>query len=130
MLRRILLYLSAATWARSLISNFFVARRVARRFVAGESLQEAITVTSNLNKSGLLVTLDYLGESVLKEEDTRPVVSTYQDMLKSIQKSNLQSSVSLKLTHLGLDISEDLCVTNLRHILTTARECGNIQVTI
>lgn len=130
MLRRILLYLSAAAWARSLISNFFVARRVARRFVAGETLQEAITVSRNLNKSGLLVTLDYLGESVLKEEDTRPVVSTYQDMLRNIQKESLQSSVSLKLTHLGLDISEELCVTNLRHILTTARDCGNIPVTI
>jgi proline dehydrogenase len=130
MLRRILLYLSAATWARSLISNFSVARRVARRFVAGETLQEAITTTRTLNNSGLLVTLDYLGESVLKEEDTRAVVSMYQDILRNIHKEILQSSVSLKLTHLGLDISEDLCVANLRHILTTAQENGNIPVTI
>ncbi|MCU0498600.1 MAG: proline dehydrogenase family protein [Anaerolineae bacterium] len=130
MLRRFLLYLSIAGWARWIVSQLGVARRVARRFVAGETLIDALTVTERLNQSGLLVTLDYLGESVKSAADTAEVVSTYQAMLQQIHAKKLQSSVSLKLTHLGLDISQDLCVTNLRHILTTAKEHGNIPVTI
>ncbi len=130
MLRRILLYLSAARWARSIISGFWLARRVARRFVAGETLDEAIRVTRDLNNNGMLVTLDYLGESVTSAADTETVVAMYRAMLARIRQDGLKSGISLKLTHLGLDISEDLCVTNLRHILTAARDSGNIPVTI
>lgn len=130
LLRRVLLYLSTAGWARGLVSRLWVSRRVARRFVAGETLQDAINATQELNKNGLLVSLDYLGESVNSAEDTKAVVQTYVDLLTRIQQENLQASVSLKLTHLGLDISEDLCITNLRQILTEAKERGNIPVTI
>ncbi|MCU0476925.1 MAG: hypothetical protein MUC99_12610 [Anaerolineae bacterium] len=124
MLRRFLLYLSTARWARALMSRFFLARRVARRFVAGESLDEALRVTRTLNADGLLVTLDYLGESVEKAEDTREVVETYTRMIQAIHAQDLDSGVSLKLTHLGLDIAEDLCVANLRHILQAAKSAG------
>jgi proline dehydrogenase len=130
MLRRILLYLSVAGWARTIVGKLGIARKMARRFVAGETLSEAVEATRALNKDGLLVTLDYLGESVAKAEDTHEVVRMYRDLLKEIEQNNLKSSISLKLTHLGLDISEDLCVTNLRHILTEAGERGNIPVTI
>jgi proline dehydrogenase len=130
LLRRILLYLSAAGWARGLVSRLGFARRMARRFVAGETLAEAIEATRALNRDGLLVTLDYLGESVLKAEDTHEVVRMYRDILAQIEAHGLKSSVSLKLTHLGLDISEDLCMTNLRHILTEAKARGMIPVTI
>ncbi len=130
MLRRSLLYLSAAGWARGLMSNFGIAKRVASRFVAGETLQEAIEATRALNHDGLLVTLDYLGESVTSAGDTEEVVTTYREILRQIEQHGLQASVSLKLTHLGLDISEELAVTNLRHILTEAQSRGNINVTI
>lgn len=122
MLRRLLLYLSGAGWTRSIATHWGVARRVARRFVAGETLDDAVTVVRNLNGRGLLATLDYLGESVTHAEDTTEVVNTYQTILQRIADEKLESSVSLKLTHLGLDISEDLCQTNLRHILTAAKE--------
>lgn len=130
MLKRLLLYLSNAGWARGIVSHFFLARRVARRFVAGETLEEAVEAARQLNAQGLLVTLDYLGESVHSAEDTVDVVNTYQALLRAIDAEKLQASISLKLTHLGLDISEELCVTNLRHILTTARDHGHIPVTI
>ncbi len=130
MLRRFLLYLSVAGWARGIMSNLGVAKRVASRFVAGETLQEAVEATRALNTSGLLVTLDYLGESVASAADTEEVVSTYRDILRQIEQHGLQASISLKLTHLGLDISEELGVTNLRHILTEAQSRGNIPVTI
>jgi proline dehydrogenase len=129
MLRRILLYLSVAGWARNIVSRWGLARRVARRFVAGETLDEAVAAVRALNQGGLAASLDYLGESVQRAEDTHEVVATYQDLLKRIHEGKLDASVSLKLTHLGLDISEDLCQTNLRHILTDAKNYG-IPVTI
>ncbi len=129
MLKRLLLYLSTATWARNVMTKWGVARRVARRFVAGEMLDEAVQATKELNDKGILVTLDYLGESVAAAKDTEEVVSTYQAVLDRIHKDGLNASVSVKLTHLGLDISEELCVNNVRHILTRAKQ-HNIPVTI
>lgn len=129
MLRRFLLYLSMAGWARALMSHFFLARRVARRFVAGETLEDALNVTRKLKSEGLMVSLDYLGESVNKAEDTAEVVDTYLSLISSIRKERLGSSVSLKLTHLGLDISEDLCINNMRTLLTAAKD-ADVQVTI
>lgn len=129
MLRRILLYLSTAIWARSIMSRWGVARRVALRFVAGETLGDAINATKVLNARNLSATLDYLGESVKRKEDTEEVVKTYRDLLARIHDQQLRASISLKLTHMGLDISEELCQTNLRHILTDAKQFG-IPVTI
>ncbi len=121
MLRRPLLYLSTAGWARNIVTHLGLARRVALRFVAGETLEEALRVTQQLNQQGLRVTLDYLGESVASAEDTHEVVATYRALLEQIHARQLQAGASLKLTHLGLDISEELCQTNLRAILTTAQ---------
>jgi proline dehydrogenase len=129
LLRRILLYLSAAGWARRLVSSWSAARRVARRFVAGETLDEAMQAVKTLNAKQLAATLDYLGESVRHADDTQEVVSTYRTLLERIQREGLRATVSLKLTHMGLDISEELCVANLRHILTEAQR-HNIAVTI
>jgi proline dehydrogenase len=129
MLRQFFLYLSTAGWARNLVTHWGIARRVARRFVAGELVDEAIQATRDLNQKGILVTLDYLGESVSNAKETEEVVKTYQTLLDRIHAENLQSSVSLKLTHMGLDLSEELCITNLRHILTHAKNF-NIPVTI
>ncbi|MBZ0277774.1 MAG: proline dehydrogenase, partial [Anaerolineae bacterium] len=67
MLRRILLYLSHAGWARRIVTGWGLAKRVARRFVAGETLDEAAAVTRTLNQKGMAVTLDFLGESVTQE---------------------------------------------------------------
>ncbi len=129
MLRRFLLYLSAAGWARGTMTHFFLARRVARRFIAGETIDDAMRAVRDLNAQGMLVTLDYLGESVSKAEDTRGVVAMYRAMLERIDQEHLKAGVSLKLTHFGLDISEDLCVTNLRTVLTDAK-ARSLPVTI
>jgi proline dehydrogenase len=129
MLRRFLLYLSAAGWARGMMTHFFLARRVARRFIAGESIDDAMKTVRDLNAQGMLVTLDYLGESVSKAEDTQSVVATYRAMLDRIDKEHLKAGVSLKLTHFGLDITEDLCVNNLRTVLTDAK-ARSLPVTI
>jgi proline dehydrogenase len=129
MLRRLLLYLSEAVWARRWVTRWGAARTLARRFVAGETLDDAMSATHALNRKGLLVSLDFLGESVRDAKDTEQVVKTYRDLLRRIAGENAQASISLKLTHLGLDISEDLCITNLRHILGDAK-AHDIPVTI
>src|SRR5262245_31450837 len=100
MLRMILLYLSGAGWARKIMARWSVARRVALRFVAGETLDDAVNTTKTLNAKKLAVSLDYLGESVKKAEDTEEVVKTYRSLLERIQRDSLQASISLKLTHL------------------------------
>jgi proline dehydrogenase len=129
MIRRFLLYLSAAGWARGMVTRVGLARRVARRFIAGETIDDAVQATRALNQQGLLVSLDYLGESVEKAEDTHAVVSTYRSVIERIEREGLKAGVSLKLTHLGLDIGEDLCISNLRAILGEAKSRG-IPVTI
>ncbi len=129
LMRRILLYLSTAGWAKAIITHLGAARRVARRFVAGETLDDAVQATRALNAKNMAVSLDYLGESVKRREDTEEVVRTYRDLLVRIQREKLDASISLKLTHMGLDISEELCQTNLRHILGDAKQFG-IPVTI
>ena len=129
MLKQSLLYLSGADWARNVVTNFGLARRVARRFVAGELLEEAVNATRQMNDKGIQVTLDYLGESVHSEEDTREVVETYLTLLDRIHDEGLESSVSLKLTHIGYDVREELAFLNLRTILQRAREY-DIPVTI
>ncbi len=124
MLRVTLLYLSQASWAQHLALNFPPIRRTARRFVAGETLDDALNTTQQLNESGLLVTLDHLGESVEDAEHARQAADAYLELLDAIASHGLQASVSLKLTHLGLDIDEALCVENLRRVVQRARERG------
>ncbi len=129
MLRRLILYLSKAKWARTMATRWGAARRVARRFIAGETIDDAMTAARQLNDQGLLVSIDYLGESVSAASDTEAVVAMYRALIARIHKEQLKASVSLKLTHMGLDISEELCMTNLRHILTDAKANG-VPVTI
>ncbi len=119
MLRAILLYLSRAGWARWLVQT--LGGGAARRFVAGETLAEALALTHSLNQKGLWVTLDYLGESITRAEEAQQVVETYRQALQHIHEQDLSAGISLKLTALGLDINKKLCVDNLRTIATIAQ---------
>jgi proline dehydrogenase len=122
MLRAFFLYLSTAAWARRLVMHWGPARGFAMRFVAGETVESALAIAKKLNGQGLRVSLDYLGESVHQAEETRQVVATYRQLLTGIHTGALQAGVSLKLTHLGLDISPELCLANLRDLLKLAAE--------
>jgi proline dehydrogenase len=125
MLRSLFLYLSRAGWAKTLIMRVGPIRRSAHRFVAGDTLEQAIDVCRGLNQKGLEVTLDHLGESVIDEAGANQAAQAYLDLLDSVAESGVQSTVSVKLTQLGLDIREDLCVSHMRRILARARELGN-----
>jgi proline dehydrogenase len=124
MLRSIMLYLSASKAARRIITHLPFAARVSRRFVAGETIEDAIRTAQALNRKGLLVTLDHLGENVHTEADANRATEDVLALLDRVGASGVKSGVSVKLTQLGLDIGEDLCVSNMRRILSKAREHG------
>lgn len=121
-LRSLLLYLSRASWARTLVTGFPPAWMVASRFVAGESVDEAIGATRQLNSRGLMATMDYLGESVSAAGEANAARDQILFLLDRIHAANVDSNVSLKLSQLGLNIDENLAVNNLRMILQRARQ--------
>jgi proline dehydrogenase len=89
----------------------------AGRFVAGETLDDCLTVLRRLNDRGLAANTTLLGEGVLEPTQTEAVVATYRDVIDRIAAAGLQANVALKLTHLGLEIDEDLAYENLRRLL-------------
>lgn len=94
----------------------------ARRFIAGETPEEAIAAARRIEAAGLSQTLDYLGESVGTAEEADAATREYVDMLSTIVDAGIGRNVSLKLTQLGLDLSADTALANLRRILEPARE--------
>lgn len=121
-LRSILLYLSRAGWARALVTGFGPAWRVASRFVAGESIDEAIDAARQLNARNMSVTLDYLGESVTAAAEANAARDQIIWLLDRIHSAGIDANVSLKLSQLGLLLDENLAVANLRAVLTRARQ--------
>lgn len=99
--------------------------RLARSFVAGESIDDALNAVRRLNEKGIEATLDVLGESVKNKEDSDKAVQAYLDLLEEIPKSGVRSHVSLKLTQLGLDIDEEYCYKNMAQIAKRAGELNN-----
>ena len=96
----------------------------ARRFIAGETVEEAIAVARAIEGRGLSQTLDYLGESVETLEEADAATADYGRILEAIVASGVGRNISLKLTQLGLDVSTDAALTNLRRILEPAKAGG------
>jgi proline dehydrogenase len=94
-----------ANWVTSNSS----ARRMSHRFVAGETLDEAIAAARDCNNAGMLVSLDYLGENVATTADAQRVRDSYLEIFERIAHEQLQANVSCKLTQLGLDLSVEFC---------------------
>lgn len=97
----------------------------AGRFVAGESLQQAIRAVRALNNEGKLATLDHLGEFVFSEAEANESAEMCLQTLDAIAEAGVSSNLSLKMTSLGLDINKDLCMRNMRTIVDRARSYGN-----
>jgi proline dehydrogenase len=122
MLRSALLYLSDQKQIFRFVRNNKLAKSFANRFVAGETLETALAAVSRLNARGITASLDLLGESVHNEAEARAAGQAYVNMLDRIYERRLDANVSVKLTAMGLDISEDLCVATMHKILQRARE--------
>jgi proline dehydrogenase len=122
MLRKTLLYLSNQQRVFTFVRRNRLARRMASRFVAGETIDEAIPAVRALNARGITASLDLLGESVHHEAEARATARSYLEILDRINAEKLEANVSLKLTAMGLDVSEDLCVANVQMVLERARD--------
>ena len=125
MLRGFFLYLSRQRKLERWLMALPGARRLARQFVAGESLQEAVKAVRELGLNGRQATLDHLGENIATPEQARTATEAYREILEEIARQKLDCSISVKLTQLGLDISEDQCRENLRLLVARAAELGN-----
>lgn len=115
--------LSKSAVLKRLASKYGMARpeSFARRFVAGNTLEEAIAVARQIQQGGYLLTLDYLGEGVRGADEATGATREYLRLIERIAESGIERNLSLKLTQLGLDVDRATCVDNLRRILHPAQ---------
>lgn len=124
-MRALLLRLSESKRLAPLMMHNGASRRVARRFVAGETLDDAVEAAREVNRRLQLASLDLLGENVSDEAGARRAADGYRAIFDRIAVEHLDANVSLKLTQLGLDLSEDLCLELLEKIVAHATMQGN-----
>lgn len=120
MLRSLLIYLSQADWMRRYVMRLKIARKVALRFVAGETLEAAIAVVKDLNQELMFATLDQLGEHTLTADQANSTTVDVIRILDAIDQAGVSSGLSVKLTQIGLLLDEELCASNLAKILQHA----------
>jgi proline dehydrogenase len=125
MLRSTLLALSHSPRVGHFVTHNSLSRRVVRRFVAGDSLEEAVAAVRAVNRLGCPASLDCLGESVTSEAEARRSAGVYASIVDRIAAESLTCNVSLKLTQLGLDISQPLCESLLAEIIERAAAQNN-----
>jgi proline dehydrogenase len=123
--RSFLLFLSRLKWLRGWMETSSLAQRLATRFVAGETLEQALAVARKLNAEGITVTLDALGESVHTLEEAAEARDVYLRTLDAINRNGIQGGVSLKLTQFGLDLSYEQCLSNVEQLVCRAAQLGN-----
>jgi proline dehydrogenase len=102
------------------------ADRLTSRFVAGSTIEREVAVCQKLNAEGYLATLDHLGESVTSLEEAEQSREAYLTALDRIAKLNLEATVSVKLTQLGLDFSEQACLANIECLVARAKSIGRM----
>jgi proline dehydrogenase len=125
MLRSFLIYLSQAGWAQRMVTGWKLAWKTASRFVAGESVSDAIRVVRELNEKGIVATLDQLGEHTTTMEEATQSTEGILTILDEIDKAGVRSNVSIKLTQIGMGLDDTLCLQNLIRILNRAKEYKN-----
>ncbi len=124
MLREILVSLSKNTRLKQMVMHWKPARNASSRFIAGETLEQAVEVVKELNRKGINATLDQLGEYTIDSDGARQ--STYEviRIIDAITTNTLKANVSLKLSQIGLNLDDSLCEENLQRILAHASQNG------
>lgn len=125
MLRSTLLKLSDSKRFANFVTSNSKTRQMARRFVAGETLDEAVAAARACNEAGMLVSLDYLGENVSTVADAQKARDAYLEIFERIAIEKLDANVSCKLTQLGLDLNNDFCEGLLSSIVERAAGYDN-----
>ncbi|MGA8867423.1 MAG: proline dehydrogenase family protein [Candidatus Sulfotelmatobacter sp.] len=108
MLRAFFVHLSENATLRNFAERSSLGRRVSDRFVAGTAIADAVRATQAINRSGMSVSIDNLGENVTNPDEARHSAQLYQQILEAIAANQLNANISLKLTHMGLDVDEKL----------------------
>jgi proline dehydrogenase len=122
-LRGPILWITERPVVRAVIEQTSLGRRVAGRFVAGDTLEDGMTAARRLHSRGIAAMLDHLGENVGSAAQAAAAADVYILALKRIQESpDLDTNISVKLTQLGLDASVGLCVENMERVLQVAAE--------
>jgi proline dehydrogenase len=122
MLRNFFIRVSESEAIRRFVTHFGPARRTARRFVAGETLDEAIAVVKELNGQGIKGLLNHVGESVTAQTEASQAAQEFQNLLRRIDAEGVDSTISIKPSHVGLDFGRDFCYQNIAGIVRTARQ--------
>jgi proline dehydrogenase len=124
MLRSLLIAMSKSTWLKKVVTHWGPARKASRRFIAGETLGQAIEAASRLNKAGINATLDQLGENTTSTEGAQKAAQEVLAILDAISENHVRSNVSVKLSQIGLCLDAALCAENLSMILDHAAAKG------
>ncbi len=124
LLRSVLLALSTRPRIGAWMDRAAVTRPLVRRFVAGTGPDDALAVVERLNGAGLMGAVTYLGENVRTPAEAEHAARMYLHLLDEIKRRNLTALPSLKLTHLGLDLGEEVCLRHLESILERGRATG------
>ncbi len=106
MLRAFFVHLSENRSLRNFAERSAIGRRVSGRFVAGTEIADAVRVTQAVNRAGMSVSIDNLGENVTNPDEARHSAQLYHQILDAIAANHLNANISLKLTHMGLDVDE------------------------
>src|SRR5688572_6395005 len=124
-MRLLLQFLARQESFKNFMMRFKFFQDTAWRFVAGETLQDAIRAARVVNSAGMRASLDLLGENVLARDDASKAVRQVLEMLDTIQIEQVDCNVSIKLTQLGLDLDKEFCYQNLREIVQHASRLKN-----
>jgi proline dehydrogenase len=119
-LRSLLISLSESRSLRTVAERSSIGQRISGRFVAGTQVEDALRVTQALNQAGLSVSVDNLGENVTNPEEARHSAQLYRQLLSEISARGLNANVSLKLTHMGLDVDPQLAYENVSVLVAQA----------
>ena len=125
MLRETLIRLSQQERLRNIAMHNGLAHSFALRFVAGETLEQAVRCIRELNARGMTATLDHLGENVSSKAEAAEAADAYRRILQEIQLAGVRCNASLKLTHMGLDLGEELAFENTRRVVDEAARLDN-----
>lgn len=121
-MRAFLLLLSRLRWLRRWVESSAVSRRVASRFVAGDTLADVLAAGRRINSEGIALTIDHLGENVTSLAEAEVSRDVYLQILNEIAGHGINGNVSLKLTQFGMDISEQACRANFEQLVMRAKE--------
>jgi proline dehydrogenase len=102
-----------------------LVHKLAERYIAGSTLEDACGVVKTVNAQGKLATIDVLGEEITRDEEARAIAGAYLDVFETIERQGLDSNVSVKLTALGLKLDYELCRENLEAVVRDAARRGN-----